>query len=211
MVDNFEQIKKLLEFRSDDDFYFVQILQRKKDHQQGKVNGTNNNSRLIKAYYIDSIDHLNFVTPEIIQMCQIFNARAGINLNRRSFKKMQLQHMQKCLMQFINGTHNKVHKAYNSVVGAFNDDSDKSWIIDLDKEDLQHKRLFFRAINNKRVMPIDKPKIIAVIPSKTGEHIITRAFDLRQYRLELDLLSELHDIKLKAEIHKNNPTNIYIP
>ena len=86
MINNFEQIKKLLEFRSEDDFYFLQILQRKKDHPAGKVNGTNNNSRLIKAYFIKSIEHLEFVEPEIIELCKLFQARAGINLNRRSFK-----------------------------------------------------------------------------------------------------------------------------
>ena len=32
MKDNFDIIKPLLKFRSEDDFYFLQILQRKKDH-----------------------------------------------------------------------------------------------------------------------------------------------------------------------------------
>ena len=39
-VNNFGLIRSLLEFRTEDDFYFLQILQRKKDHNNGKVNGT---------------------------------------------------------------------------------------------------------------------------------------------------------------------------
>jgi len=34
MIDNFEQIKKLLTFETEDDFYFGQILQRKKEHPE---------------------------------------------------------------------------------------------------------------------------------------------------------------------------------
>ena len=47
IVDNFEQIRGLLKFDSDDDFYFVELLQRKKDNPDF---GSNN--RLIKYYYI---------------------------------------------------------------------------------------------------------------------------------------------------------------
>jgi hypothetical protein len=39
MIDNFGKIRDMLEFRNKDDFYFLQILQRKKDHVAGKVNG----------------------------------------------------------------------------------------------------------------------------------------------------------------------------
>lgn len=95
MVDNFDRIRKLLNFRSKDDFYFVQVLQRKKDHNNTKVNGTNNNSRLIKVYYISSLEYFDFVKPEIIELCKVFGARAGINLNRRSFERMAFHHLKK--------------------------------------------------------------------------------------------------------------------
>ena len=35
MINNFNLIKPLLDFNSEDDFYFLQILQRKKDHPKG--------------------------------------------------------------------------------------------------------------------------------------------------------------------------------
>lgn len=77
MTDNFDKIIPLLNWRTSDDFYFLQILQRKKDHKEGiKVNGANNNSRLIKAYYVKSLESLNFYKPKIIELCKLFNARA---------------------------------------------------------------------------------------------------------------------------------------
>ena len=36
MIDNFSKIEPLLNWRSEDDFYFFQILQRKKDHKGEK-------------------------------------------------------------------------------------------------------------------------------------------------------------------------------
>ena len=58
MIDNFEQITSILNFESEDDFYFLQIIQRKKDNPDGCM-GSNNSSRLIKAYSIKSIEELD--------------------------------------------------------------------------------------------------------------------------------------------------------
>lgn len=202
MVNNFKQIKKLLDFRTKDDFYFIQILQRKKDHNGGKVNGSNNNSRLIKAYYVHSLEYLDFIEPEIIELCNIFNARAGVNLNRRSYEKMALQHLRKVTDQIINKSFNKSHKAYASVAGAYNNDVDKKWILDIDNNEngeLEIKpSIIFKTVNNS--LP-EGGKIIDVINSKNGIHIITKPFNSVEFKIKFP------DI----EIHKNNPTNLYIP
>ena len=81
IVDNFEQIRGLLKFDSDDDFYFVELLQRKKDNPDF---GSNN--RLIKYYFIDSIDYFNKIENEIKTISDATGARVYINLNRRSLK-----------------------------------------------------------------------------------------------------------------------------
>ena len=54
MVDNFEQIKKLLKFDSEEEFYFVQILQRTKENPNL---GKNNN--LIRTYNVYSLEYLD--------------------------------------------------------------------------------------------------------------------------------------------------------
>lgn len=201
MIDNFHLIKPMLKFESKDDFYFIQILQRKKDHKEGKVNGTNNNSRLIKAYYVYSEEYLDFITPEIIELCKLFNARAGINLNRRSFEKMALQHLKKVTDQIINKSFDKAAKAYPSVVGAFSNESDKSWILDID--DPVENEIDMPAISDyiDTLQPEGVGKTVAIITSKSGFHIITRPFNLKDFKEKYP----------EIEVHKNNPTNLYIP
>ena len=53
MIDCINHIKDLLVFESADDFYFLQILQRKKENPQ-----LGSNSRVIKNYYITSTQYL---------------------------------------------------------------------------------------------------------------------------------------------------------
>ena len=207
-VNNFEQIRPLLDFRSRDDFYFLQILQRKKDHKNGqKVNGTNNNSRLVKAYYINSIEYFDFIMPEVITLCEVFNARAGINLNRRSFEKMALQNLKKCTDQIINGDYHKAYKAYSSVVGAYSNETDKNWIIDIDVKDEEFVRTLWGIVESIR--PFDKKKEITTLPSKNGFHMISRPFDLKEFK---QYMFDRQDIFPETpEVHRNNPTNLYIP
>lgn len=200
MIDNFNLITPLLNFKSDDDFYFIQVLQRKKDHKKGKVNGTNNNSRLIKAYYVSNLEYLEFIKPEIIELCKLFNARAGINLNKRSFKRTHMELLKKVIAQMENGSYSKGPKAYSSVAGAMSPKEDKMWILDIDEPinvDFKFAKL---KLYLQKCQPIGD-KIIIVIPSKNGFHLITKPFNLANMHLHYP----------NIEIHKNNPTNLYIP
>ena len=91
MVDNFKLIRNYLKFESEDDFYFLQIIKRKKDGPGPngiKITGTNNKSRTIKAYYISSVEYLDSIEAEVKHLCDYFNARAMITLSRRSYKKL---------------------------------------------------------------------------------------------------------------------------
>lgn len=211
MVNNFELIKPLLSWNSEDDYYFVQVLQRKKDAPKGlKVNGTNNNSRLIKAYYVKSLEYLDFITPEIIQLCEIFGARAGINLNKRSFEKTALQHLKLVTDNIINGNYDKVYKTYSSAAGKFNHDKNKKWIIDVDKEDI----IWTEQILNATYECEPKgSKLIANIPSKSGLHLIVKPFNRIQFKDNLN--KELQDYQMtigtvNPDFQINNPTNLYI-
>lgn len=201
-VDNFDVIRDLLDFRSDDDYYFLQVLQRKKDHRgDQKVNGCNNNSRLVKAYYVKSLDHFDFIRKEVIQLCKVFNARAGINLNKRSFERTQLRLLQKVTDQIVNKTYNKGYKAYPSVAGAMSSSEDKRWILDVDYGWNPTKYSHLGEYINS-IAP-EGDKVIAEIPSKNGYHLITKPFNLKVFRGMGGFSS--------VEVHKNNPTNLYIP
>ena len=198
MVDNFDVIAPLLDFSDDNYFYFVQILQRKKDNKPGLINGANNNSRLIKAYYINSLEKYEFYKTEIIEISKLFNARAGIDLNRKHYEKMCLQHVKKIVDQILNSEFRKAHKAYNHVLGSFNHEKNKRWILDIDDINMDTTEMMH--FINHECQPLGD-KYVATIPSKNGYHIIVKPFDLSRFGTSFPGI----------DIHKNNPTNLFIP
>ena len=198
MIDNIELIKPLLHFDSDDDYYFLQILQRKKDVKADtniKCIGSNNNSRLIKGYYVSSLKYLDDRYYEIQELCKLFNARAGICLNKRSYKSSSLNMMVR-LAQTIQSHNYRNAKMWTNVAGVYYPISDKTWIIDIDKEDLLISKKIEVYINMQEPKG---DKIIAHIPSKNGFHIITKPFNMYRFKE-----------KFNVNVHKNNPTNLYI-
>ena len=101
MKDNFEQIEKLLIFDSEDDFYHLQILKRKKENPD-----IGSNSYVVRTYCIRSKESLMEKRTEITEMCNTHNARAYINLSPRSFEKMAFHTLKKIsdiIMQFPKG------------------------------------------------------------------------------------------------------------
>ena len=201
MTDNWDQIADLLEWDSEDEFYFLQIIRRKKDLPE-ELKGSNNSARLIKSYYIKNIEHYHAVKDEAVKLCEVFNARAGINLNKRSFEKNALQTARTILDQLANKNYTSAHRAYNTVCGRYTAGSDKKWLLDYDDGvlSMMEKRRLAFVLDN--CMPLGS-KIITVIPTKSGEHIITKPFNLKEAE---PILKEF-----EIDVHKNNPVNLFIP
>lgn len=196
-VNNFNIIRPLLSFDSEDDFYFVQIIQRKKDNPGG-LHGSNNSSRLVKAYYISSIESLDSLMDEMIFFADHFNARVGISLNRRSFKKTAFNTLRKMADQMHNQDFKGVRRAYNTACGVLNSDSDRLWILDVDDRGRMTNDIILFA--ERECQPAGS-KFVCIIPSKSGYHIIMKPFDLSVFSSQFP----------EIEVHKNNPTNLYIP
>jgi hypothetical protein len=192
MTNNFDIILPLLKFTSEDDFYYLQILQRKKENKN-----IGSNTRVIKNYYIGSIDYLLKHKDEIINLCKFFNARASIRLNKRSYKKAAFKSLEKITNQILNEDYISVKSFYSRVVGQYSNDKNKTWIIDIDGTKVVDENLI-KFINS--CMP-EGNKIVEKIPSKSGVHLITKPFDLREFG------SKYPDF----EVHKDNPTNLFIP
>jgi len=199
-MNNLELIKPLLKFESDDDFYHCQILMRKKENPE-----IGSNSRVIKTYYIRSVEYLENHMNEIIKLSDMFNARAMITLNKKSFRKVALKTLQNISNVLINEDYKNVYRQYDRACGQGHNDPDKKWIIDLD--DTKESRLSKEDIDAYKQMINDcKPlgnKIIAEIPSKNGIHLITQPFDIKEFKQ--------FGREALVDIQKNNPTNLYIP
>jgi len=189
-MNNFGLIVPLLRFDSDDDFYFVQLHMRKKEHIE-----LGSKSYVIKSYYITSIEHLEERMEEMIKICDMFDARAYINLNRRSFEKLTYQLLKKLSDKILNKDFATICRAYNSVCGEFSNEPNKKWVVDIDGD--SGLSPIIDAINNCN--PTGYNKIFGIIPTKNGQHIISQPFNIEEFKKSYP----------NIDIQKNNPTLLY--
>ena len=208
MVDNFKLIRNYLKFESEDDFYFLQILQRKKDGPGPngiKITGTNDKSRLIKSYYISSVEYLDNIEAEVKHLCDYFNARAMIILSRRSYKKTALLEMVQISNMIMEEQYKNVKSSYNSSC-AKSKSLDKYFLIDIDEEDLEHKELIKNYIQNEaRCDNVEYGKrVLLELPTKHGCHLITKPFDIQG-------LLKVYSKNIHEFVHKDGPTVLYVP
>lgn len=206
-VDNFDKILPMLHYHNDDIFYSVQILRRKKDNKNATIRlGKNNNSRTIKSYYVYSNEMLLDLKAEMIALCNIFNARISINLNAKSFSKAAYENNSLIAEYLKSHNYKFIKNSYDKAVARANINSNRYWIVDVDKEDLQEVNTITEYINilynDAKLHNSDlKNKIISIIPTKTGLHIIANPFNKKKFYLKFP----------NIEIKDNNPTNLYIP
>lgn len=193
MINNIEQIKSLLVFDSLDDFYHLQIIKRKKEHPE-----LGSNSYVVKTYYIRSIGYLDKKWDEIMALCTLHNARGYINLNRRSFEKMAFHTLRKVTEQIMTKDFSAVRKAYESVCGTFTNELNRRWIVDIDVTDFVYINEVVKVVSDTEPLG---DKLLALIPTKNGYHLITSPFRLDEFK----------KIYPELSIHKDNPTVLFIP
>lgn len=193
MIDYIGLLADFLEFRDEDDFYFLQILQRKKENSH-----LGSNSRVIKNYFIGSQEYLLDREKEIKGLCDQFNARAMLRLNRRSYYKTAFHALQIMADKMANKSFDTANKAYVTACGRYNNEPDKKWIIDVDTADIDPDELR-KVINN--VSPHVGHKTYFELKTKNGYHLITKPFNI----------TEFNKFQLDVSIQKDNPVNMYIP
>lgn len=149
-------------------------------------------SHNIKFYYVYSKEYLDKIESEIITLCNTFNARAYIAINKQSFYKVAFQTLQELSDNILQNNWKNIKNIYTSCCGKYINTDNRKWLIDIDNIELKEDVIKF--INNA------EPKIdrtIIEIPTKNGVHLITSPFDRRNFYSCID-------------IHKNNPTILYI-
>lgn len=196
IIDNFELIKSLLSFNSSDEFYMIQILQRGKDQQNAK---SSSEVRVIKTYFINSFDYLDNRKEEIIKLCEIFNARAYINLNKKNFKQISMKGLELMSHLIAHEEYHKFRTLFESACGQSGAcDGNKMWIIDIDTKNEKIITEIEDIVN--QCEPLNKKKIINIIPTVNGYHFITTPFNKQKFK---DLCYNNFDV------HDNNPTLLY--
>ena len=204
MIDNFELIKSLLKFPNDDVYYHLQILRRGKDHPELPAA-----NRMIKAYFICSLESLDYVEQEIKNLCEFFGARAYINLAPKSIKKTTMLQLKYLAERAYIGDYKKIWKSWNTCAGEIKGEEPR-WIVDIDHNvDDPNLEPAWGAIadfidkecepHTLLHNPLRVAKVITDIPTKNGYHLITTPFNLQQFK------EKYPDI----DVHKNNPTLLY--
>lgn len=185
-IDNSTLISSLLPSTYDgDSFYYTELI----DRSTNKRNHTGDtNYRLLRSFEHETRDQLLNQMPMIKKLCDTNSLRAYIRLSPRSRKQVAWETAQSLLKHIQEGHYNHARYQYASACGRTRIKSKKLWLYDVDDPQAQN------AID---LEPIISPYLVAKIPSRQGYHLIVRPHHVT-YRTDISL-------------HKDNPTNLYIP
>jgi hypothetical protein len=205
-MNNIELIKPFLTFESDDDFYVLDIIKRRKENPD-----MSNNHIDINTYFITSIDELDKIMPMIIGICDATVSRAYINLNVRSFRTIALYTNKKIADILISGHYRSIHKVYNSMCHSHpKPGGEKRWLIDIDWVDIatpfdfKDKPQYGMVKYDLMTLQADtkvEPMLVS-IPTLNGEHLITKSFNVKKFRDKYPSFS-------KDTVKKDSPTLLY--
>lgn len=192
MVNNFDAVSRFISFPNEDEFYFIQIIQRKKENPElGK------NNKCIKTYFIYNFEQLNKKKQEIIDICNQFNARAYIHLSKRNRKTIALEMLSSLADRIKLNQFEKLSDLYNSCCGI-NKGTEKLWVVDIDNEDINNLARIYNTISH--LEPFGQ-KILAEFKTKNGFHLITKPFNKQKFKEKYP----------EVDIHTNNPSILYVP
>ena len=201
MIDNLELIKPLLTFDNEGDFYQLFVFLRKKDQPEGEKDN-HQSVRTIKSYSVTSHEYLDKRYNEIKMLSEVFKARAYIHLCKQNHRDVGMNMISEIVTRIQSGQINQKN-VFDSVVGQIKT-QEKRWIVDIDSKDENTLLKIQHIVNNVRPYN-EKPKVINVIPTKNGYHLITQRFDVMEFNKYMSLQGDV------PEIQKKNPTLLYYP
>lgn len=196
-VNNSIQVTKLMSFDKDD-FYFLQIIKRRKDNPDME-----RGEDILKNYYIESIDEYIKLIPSIIKLSDFENARAYMKINKRNYTDLAMN-MNKRVVEYIaSGQTRSLKNAFDAVTSRYHSDKDKKWIVDIDWVDLEDKCRLDIVLSDVVNLQIEggREPMTEIIPTKNGVHFITRPFNLKKFK-------ELYP---KVSVHRDNHVLVYCP
>jgi hypothetical protein len=202
MRDNFDRFRNILTFENEDEFYFIQVLVRGKDGN--KANG-NNKNRTIKYYTIKSMKEFDACETEIKYLCDTFNARAYIHYSKRSYEAVAKEMLRHVTDVFLCGNYLGMKGAFQHACGKTVKKEHKTYLVDIDfnpELTIEDNWTFVwtckDCINNICENTNDQFKVLDVIPSNSGVHLICKPFNIKK----------LTD-NFNVEVKQNAPTLLY--
>jgi len=176
-----------------DTFVYTEMLDR------GKHKG-NNGHRLVKTFYHRSVEEFWSQWPTLKALCDLAQVRACTRLAPRSYAKVGALFTRMVVEASLTDNWAGMKSLYNRACGSVGP-NEKLWLFDVDAIDRRSERLV--------TILTERGVFRARIPSKKGEHIISDPFDMR------DIGGASGDGLMPqfgaVQLHKDNPTNLYIP
>ena len=212
MTDNFKLIKEFIQSQWGgqfdsfaDTFYTIEIIGRAKDNANIK-------SHKFKTYYIKTIEDFDKYESEIKLLCDALQMRAYISINHKSMKHVTLNTMAEYANRIALSNFDNSYSIFDSCAAKYVERADQLWIIDVDKEDAEHYSLNAPMTvddlvdNYIKIVESCEPrkKIVTVIPTKSGKHIITHPFNIIEFGARAP-----RNKPIDAFVKKNNNTLLY--
>jgi hypothetical protein len=167
-----------------DTFIYTEMLDRAK--RKG-----NNGQRLLKTFYHRSVAEFWEQWPTIVRLCDLAKVRACTRIAPRSYKSVGRYFTRLVVDTAMSENWAGMKTLYNRACGCTAPIT-KLWLYDIDALTEEAERL--------RGALSDAGLLVAVIPSKKGQHLITWPHQVEKFAADL-----------AVDVHKDNPTNLYIP
>lgn len=150
IVDNFEYLSKLFDELIDkDDFYFVQIIQRKKDGVE--LPSYTSGARTIRSFYFFTKEEFLRQEPYIKDLCNSNNARAYFWINPRNTFDIACESIKQFTDLIKNKNTRQGIAVYDRATGASRSTNYKKlWIVDIDSKDDEYQQKIISLIKECR-------------------------------------------------------------
>lgn len=196
LIDNFSEVRKHLRFDNQGDIYVVHVMFRVKDlrSEGGKdcYLSHDETTRLIKTYYVDSLEYYDKKKPAMIDLAENNHARVYIAMTRKNRLTCNRVILKKLVDEVDNPNVRYDHLIRSAVCGCHISDY-KWWTLDVDNDtmvqDPEHSpgcEVYLMDIKDKVIAEmsklVDETKTrsgseIFEVPTKNGCHIMTPPFN----------------------------------
>ncbi len=191
MIDNRDIIRRFIDDKADGDtFWYTELLDRR--------NNGASRFKMLRTFEHNSRLHFDEQMDTIAKLCEDNQVRAYTRLTPRSRRLVASHMLKRVAMEFADQHFEVMGRIYPSVVGSTNIKERRLWLFDVDQPDNPYTGEFV-----ERLAAAGKLK--TTIPSRKGYHIITAPFNI------MDAAILPPGALAYASLHRDNPTNLYIP
>lgn len=192
-IDNWVHVCEHLNFDDPDKFYFIELIQRKKDDASFPAK-----NRMVKYYCVNNLDYYDAIENEVKKLSDVTGSRVYILINRRSYMKCCLNVLKDTSQLILDHNYQHFPKLVSTVVGRHADETEKNWVVDLDGKTPEQEKEIKDYIDSIEPYIVGS-KVKWENPTLHGKHLITSAFNTQKFG------ENFPDV----DIHKDNPTLLY--